>query len=543
MTSPFRSGRLTTFGVSLAPRPNPLAVERLVPQYGFTEAGDLNAPPGSFVSGENVWVRPGLWEPRWRYAQVGTDTPLPAVPVGSAVYDDVSGSRYPVVASDRIVAYLNGDSWDALAYVSGTSNLPPSGTENDRMFGVSVYLPRADANLLLFTNGVDPLFAWAGPSSGTGFSTLTQAPICKDVVLFDNRPVAWNLRDLSSSSQLVTRVAWTVRGDPEDWTTTTSFAGFEDLLDMRGVGTRAFVEGDALYLFSTEEVYLGRKVGPPFIFQFSPLDRTRGLPYPRAALQTSHGVFWLGADKMIYRLSRGIIEAVGAAIQRTLVTEMQSPDRSLFSWNEALAQLTLTYTTSGGAYGQRQFTLNLLNGQWTRHSLPWPVAATVQVAQTTSSATTWGGLTGTIAGQTLTYAEMLGNLGQNAVTDGLVTSAGTVYGASPSATSDGGVTPLHEIVLRSLTSDPSRRKLVTAARLEAAGQANSTLSIAFSGDLGRTIGAETLVTLPALSQSSQFVMRNTVDGAYPAIRLRSSSASTWLVTGLQVEAKVRGPVV
>ena len=541
--STFRRGRLTPFGIPQPARLAPSLSTTFVPALGVQPSVPaLIAPEGSMVSAQNTWVREGGWEPRYRLAQAGTTSPfsVAVAPTGALVYDAVEGGRYDLVASAATLSYLDGMVWRPLTYVSGVSNLPPSGGARDFWFGSSIYLERQDANVLAFTNGVDPLYVWDGPSNGTGYSTLTGAPICADLALFDNRPVCWNIGDLSTSSRLVQRVQWSVRGDIEDWADIGS--GFEDLLDMRGEGTRIFAEEDELILFSTEEIWRGRKVGLPFVFQFAPVTHELGLPYPRAALQTVAGIFWLGRDRLVRRLVGGAVTEVGGTIQRDLHATLQSPDLAFLTWNGALRQLALWYTTTQGQHPNRNWTLHIDTGQWTPHTFAHTLALGAAYVATPSSATTWGGLTGTVAAQTLTYNELLGlGLGQT-LTDGVVASTGTAYALTPSANSDDGQAVLSEWQVPVLTGERTRQKLVDAVRLEAEGGTNSTLSVVVTTDFGRTVGTERLLTFDANGSTvSQYVLHPTAaPGAHLALRFRSSSVSTWRVAGATVEAKLRG---
>ena len=51
------------------------------------------------------------------------------------LYDDLSGDRFPIVLAANEISYLDVDSWRDLTYVSGVSNIPPSGGEGDIWFG------------------------------------------------------------------------------------------------------------------------------------------------------------------------------------------------------------------------------------------------------------------------------------------------------------------------------------------------------------------------------------------------------------------------
>src|SRR5207249_4391777 len=110
---------------------------------------------------------------------------------------------------------------------------------------------------------VDPAFV-ATPSQSTGFSTLTQGLIAKDVAAFDNRIFYWNVRYLSSASQLVQRLAWTTRGNPEESSTTNIGPGFVDVFDMVGTGTRVIPRVDGLLLATDQQVWTAQPLGDAF---------------------------------------------------------------------------------------------------------------------------------------------------------------------------------------------------------------------------------------------------------------------------------------
>lgn len=525
------SGRQSRYGVPVRLPKSITTVARVAPILGWTPFPDLEAPVGSLVSASNLWVRDKRLETRHRLAALGTSNPWHDIPNGAFPYDDIAGTTYPVVTSASTVAYLaDGGTWTPLTYASSLSNYPPTGGRNDLYFGTSVYLPRADLNLAVFTNGVDPLFAWNGPPTTT-FSTLSQAPIAKDIALFDNRPVAWNIKEFSTANRFVTRMAWPVSGDPEDWTGVGS--GTDDLVDMRGAGTRIFATADELVFGSTRELWRGRRIGLPFVFEFQPLSKEIGMAHPRAAIQTPDGIFWLHSDYMVYQFAGGTITPVGAPIQRELHETLLDRDTAFFTNHSDIRQLSLWYSADAN-YPNRAFTFNTLNGTWT------PQRTTQRLAigfsgQPSSSATTWNALVGAFAVQPFTYQQLLG-VGTNSA-DAVVSSAGTAYIFSPSATSDDGQPVLHEAQLGALWADtPNRLKHVGQVRVDCQANSASSLSVAVSTDLGTTFPYEQRFAPSVQSHTSQTKLYCNLSGTFGTVRLRDDSGGNWAVSGLQVVA-------
>jgi hypothetical protein len=454
-------------------------------------------------------------------------------PTGAFLYDDIAGVQYPVATSASTVAYLDGTSWTSLAYVSGTSNIPPSGGLNDLWFGTSVYLERRDLKIGVLTNGVNPLFAWGGPSDGTGYSTLTQGPIAKDVALLDNSVLAWNVRELSSTSRFVQRVQWPVGTDPEDWTGIGS--GFEDLVDMRGEGTRIFTQGDDVILGSTQEIWIGRKIGGPFRFQFSPLLRDIGMPYARAALNTNYGIFFLGNDFMVYRIADRTVEPVGGTIQRELRDTIVGPQNAFLGYNPQVGAMTLYYSVTAGGGAQRAWTYHMGSKAWTPQRFAMPLAASL-VGPTASAATLWNQLTGTIGSQLYTYNELLGTTG--AEREMLFSSTGTAYAYDRSATSDDGNAVTHSVTLP-LHADPFQLVHLGKARLRIAATSASSLSVGYSADGGLTVPVEQRLAISASSAVSWYDAWANIQARVPALRL-SSTNGDWRVADVFIQGQIAG---
>ena len=528
--------RITKFGFPTRIVPQRNFEEIVTPLSGFTDSPPITTPSDSFYSGQNVWIKNGAMFPRSKLSAIGTGT-LGGEPNGFFLYDDISGGATPVITSQDTVAYLENQSFTSLTYVSGTSNLPPTGGPTDEFFGTTVYLERDDINLGVFTNGIDPIFAWEGPSITTGFSTLTQAPIATDMALFDNKLVGWNIQELSSNSRLVQRVQWGVSGDPEDWTGIGS--GFEDLVDMRGAGTRIFASEDRLILATDKEVWEGRRIGFPFIFRFSAIDKTIGMPFKRPVLQTQRGIFWLNDDFNIYRVVGGRITPIGDAIKQVLRNELDPFEEAFFGFNEQQDLLTLYYSTTAGTLPQRAFSFDLVEGHWTPHTYTQELALSGS-AVVSSSATTWGGLIGTLSAQNLTFNQFLGITGANE--EAVFSSNGSAYIFHSEATNDDGSVVEEDAYFGGLFQEDVRSvKFLSEVKLDVSADSASTLSVGGSNNLGETFGEEVQLSISASSTYTQAQVNfNTLLGANPSLRIRSDDGSRWKVARIYARAVKKG---
>lgn len=524
------------------------------PLAGFTTAEDVLAPPSSMISGANVWRENNAMRPRARLTLMGQNaegssfgaTPSPDVINGAFLYQDLDGSAYPVVMSKDTVSFLESPSWMTMNYASGLSNLPPEGGENDHWFGDSVYLARRDLNIGIFTNGVDPMFAWGGPSDGTAFSTLTEAPIVKDVTVFDNSAVGWNVQLLSSSSRFVTRVAWSTPTDPEDWSDINAGAGYEDLIDMRGFGTRIFTLGDEMILATNRELWRGRRIGGPYRFQFSPLERNLGMPYPHAACKTcNYGIFWLNSDYMIYNLSGGQVQPVGQPILQRLRDTLQDFDKAFFAMDEERQQISLFYSVSAGSYPTRAFTLHLDSQTWTPHTYTHQLTTYFPTTYGTA-ANTWAAYTGAFSTMTQSWNELLGITGGEE--PAFASSNGTTFLLSSTASVDG-ESDSSQVVEAQLvtgglfTGDPTMIKFINEIRVDSRTDSASSLSVRLSGNLGGAFVTNDQRAFSLGSNSSQIrAPLAGVSGQYHVIAL-SSEQTGWNVTRVYAKGYTTGQAI
>jgi hypothetical protein len=508
-------------------RPSDITAIGFVPVGGYTEIEDTHVPPGSWVSAANMRVKDGAMRPRSRLTNAGTNRPTNDVINGIWVYNGIAGVRSTMAASQGTVGYFSqNDSWVTLNYASGTSNYPPAGVESDTWFGTSVYEPTADLNIAVFTNSADPMYVWEGPSVTTAFSTMTQGPIAGDVCLFDNRPVAWNIQELSAPNRYVQRVQWPVAGDPYDWNAASIGAGFEDLVDMRGEGTRIFAEEDQMILASTEEIWRGRRVGLPYVFQFSPISRDVGMPYKRAAVQCPFGIAFLSREPQVYLMQGEQLAPIGTPIRDTLFRDLDDPWRAFMSYDPEHLTISLFYKVRDGAtdYPTQEMRYHIDEKVWTRHIYQTQLTVATVGTVATSGSTTWQQLSGTISAQTGSYLDYLGS-GTGHDDTFLGTSGGTVVTYSQLRAKDyGGAsddTVTAYIQTGALFSDPWRTKYVDEVRIDNAGDSASSLSIAVSGSAGAGYGNEQEVSLSLTSNSTQHRINMGVPGDYFALRFTS----------------------
>lgn len=331
------------------------------PTLGWWDGPASQAPAGSVTSGAGFWVREGRLMPRHPLNYMGSNyTPLGSGSdvLGAAEYWSSQASlvggaatipannAFPFLFSAATASYFTGSAWTTLG--SGYSGSGPG-----HYWGVSVYNPRDNDNIFVFGGRAVGASVWSGMlANDRTVRSATQIPFgAQDAVAHDHRMLVWNVRPAgSATTRATTRLAWSAYNAPLDWTGPS--AGFYDLTDVRGDGTRCFVWGNEVVLATNAELWKAVPTGRGG-YEFSPIDRTKGIPYLQAAVATPHGIFWLGADLMLYRYAGGQPEPVGQAIRQTLrrlLRPVQFGDaQSLFGetptlgWHDAAQQLVLFF--------------------------------------------------------------------------------------------------------------------------------------------------------------------------------------------------------
>ena len=522
MTSPVGDRQLQ--GAPAREAPSTLSEARFSPTLGWTDLPDTVSPLGSMISGQNVWIRNARLTPRDRLAILGSNNLLSDAAAGAFEYVSSNGTVFPMIASASTIAYLDGSAWTHLRYQTSPTNDAPSGAATDDFRGVSVYLKRHDANVVIMTNGVDRLFEWQGIDDPTGdasgsdrtnnFSTLSGTPpIAQDIVLFDNRPVVWNTTDVSTGTKFAQRLQWPVKGDPEDWTGIGS--GVEDIIDMMGEGTRLFAEDGRMIAASTKQIWELAESDAPFIFRKRPLSTKVGIPFARASVQTPAGIFFLNNDYMVYRLQGGQLEPIGKQIQRELRTNLKDFTTAFMGWHATAQQVTLYYTETSGNSPERGFTFNTENSTWTPQAFGNAVTA---------------GFEARVA---------------NSLVETLVASDGTALSYSTSAISDGWVSAGELVRSEAVfggfyTDSPNREVFNDEIRLTYTANSGSSLTVEVSLDGGATYGFEERQDLFTSSTATQKRIHPKLSGLYGTMRLRSEDSGTWEIYDIYTRARVQG---
>ena len=496
----------------------------------------VDAPLGSTPSSDNYIMREGGLEPRPMLTLRNTNPQPFSTPVlGGWEVADVTNNRYPLISGTTVLAWYSTGSWSRLSYVPAYGiDSPPAGSNSSYWDATQVYYDTRDENIAVLANGsYQSLYCWE--ANTTVFSTLTGAPPAKYVTAFDNYLLAFNIRDPGSgSSAYVQRVQWSDRGSASSWTG--GLSGFEDLLDMRGQGTRIMAQENRLILFSDAEIWQGYSSDFPFVFRFQPLDRSVGCPYPFTATSTPQGIIFLSRNLQTYLLpkSGGAAVPIGQRMHRSIRDSLDAPERAWSVYDQNTDQWQLYHAIQGGSgTPQRAVYLNLQDGSWAQQSfdrvsggISLTRGFSVSGIATSSSATTWGGLFAAgvrWADLSMSWAALGGLTNtQDARSVYIGSSGGTMYELSSTATSDNGVGV--ESRWRStglLGFEPDAQKSVTGLKIDYQANSASSLTVRFSQNAGASFEAGRRINLPATSGISQAEDYPYLPARYPMLEVTS----------------------
>lgn len=544
------------------------------PIDGWVGGDALDAPPGSCVSGKNIWIENNSLVPRPGLTSVGTVDFLSGPITGIATYvrSDPTGVRaYPIqdylfaASKEQLTSqatFAMGTpsysqhteawvSWKTMSIESagGKTYSDTLAIGRSRLMSSSVYLERLGYPVLVFGFPTANNAANIGvcSSANTAVSYLTGAPnVIGDIVAFDNSPIAWGI--YSEGAMIGNRVQWPVGSDMEDWTGIGS--GAEDLVDMSGTATRAFVQGDELLLATQKEIWRGRKVGGAYRFQFSPMIREMGIPFPDAAVKTPHGIFFLGTDYMVYRLSGGAIQPVGQAILQELRDTIYSDTEytaaiygnTHMSYDPRHGIVTLHYSNSSLGYGNpKAFSLHLLDGmKWTPQEFGLGIydscVANIEHGSKAFHQANFGSASAAPFGlDEVVYSGSTAVIGSSTVT-----TFGSVMVHSFTTNLDNGEPRESQYYSGGIfTGDNENMKLMTEVRVDTRADSSSNLSIAASGNLGGAFATEAEFAVSVQSNTSQTRVFPKVSGQYHQIRVTSEDTG-WKLTRIGTKAQITG---
>lgn len=503
--------RRSLFGFPPPPAPQSVVTTRLIP---LTPGISRDQPwparaPGSANSMTNFLPLDGVLQPRSRLSSLNTLRTLNGVvtAIGVINYGNPINSPRAWLASSRSFGLLCSGGSISLASFTSAFGLGMSILTASNAFWwnfAQIYSANLNDNMLVAagpdtTGGSNTsLIALyqASPTVAPQYSFLTGAPRAAAVGEFDNYLVAFNVNGFMN------RVQWPVRGEPSNWTGEGS--GFEDLLEMRGVGAAVVPTPDGrVYLMSNEEIWYGVRAAYPAQFNFFPLEPDVGVQDAASIQHCDRGIIFLATDKSVRLLPFGGGRSVNLSpsLQATL-RDIVNADYSAGTFQGVYDPLTKAYyLTCQHGLSRRSYVINTETGAW--------------------GYTTIAALQGNGGGLAVRSGEYI-NTSQIVL---IANSTGTVYSLNSTLGTDSGSTVTATWQSAQIATDlPGNWKQVTEVALDYRTTSRSTVTLKLSTDGGNnyeTTGqALSLASAPA---GSRVVAQTYQGGAFPALQLDSNS--------------------
>lgn len=538
-----------------------LKVEVFHPTHGIDSSSAPQGLKPGFSPHAYNWVpTQGHIAPRSGLSCFAGNTGINDYALGAWRMNDLEGGQHGVVASCKTLSMLTSYAtnlapfgWSTLSYQkpSTSSDNLPSGTTRDYWQAAVVYDPVSDRNIMALANGKDlPKVITLTDSvqtfsDMTGFASL--ASRAKAVAAFDNRLVWLNIGE--SAATYPQRVLWSPRGLPHNYQLADG-AGFEDLLDMQGVGTKIVAEKDGILIFSEEEIWRGRKRFDAYAFDFYPVERKFGCPYPNTIAVTPIGVVFLARDLELYTVRGDQVIALGPAdseadasrIQPLLENEMVEAERAFAVYNTTDRRYELYYPASGDAgnkYPQRAIFYGIAERSYFPQQLATEVSAGFEMRDPGDLGPTWEQLA------SLTWEDMarswddLADPGVGYMVH-LVSSAGTSYRLHEGHPTDDGsmITAVWRSSGLNNPQDQMNYDRLSEVFVEYSQGANAQLGLYGTPDLGDTFPSGMTITLPSNRGRATFPVN--VEGVAPGFELRVTDGTKPRIARIQAVLRPGG---
>jgi len=185
-------------------------------------------------------------------------------------------------------------------------------------------------NMLIFTNGKDPVKKWEG--TGNIADLGGNPPKAKLVALLQNHVVLGWI-DPGGPSEDPQRIQWSDIGNPEVWS-----GGDAGALSLRDEPTPIVAMAqmrDSLIVYKPNAIYLVDYTGFPFTMSTRRIVAGVGPISGRAVIFWQDVHYFLGGDGVVYRLTPAGVEPVGQAVERAIIGELNYDRRHhVFGWAE-----------------------------------------------------------------------------------------------------------------------------------------------------------------------------------------------------------------
>jgi hypothetical protein len=234
-------------------------------------------------------------------------------------------------------------------------------------------------NLLIFTNGRDPIQKWDGISA-TVQPLGGSPPKARRIAVFQNHVVlAWI--DPTGTTPQPQQIRWSDLGLAEVWSG--GEAGALSFVDEPSGVLEIVPLRDSLIAYKEDAIYVVEYTGFPFTMSTRRLATGTGIFAPRMVVDVRDAHYFVGTDRQIYRLTLSGPEPIGQAVRVGMFEELayQYRHRSFGFLNDADNEVYFVIPTSTSKDPNVAYILSYLEDKWGRRELPATAASAKGVRQ------------------------------------------------------------------------------------------------------------------------------------------------------------------
>ena len=528
----------TKHGFPVGSPSKPKSIQRIFrPTLGL-HSGDMpqDLPPGFTPEARNFVTEQGAITPRSGLSRFGNFS-VGAPVLGADELLDVNGNSMAVIGSALSLYHYHAsnDSWSRLSYLPAstiTVNNPPSGNSTEYWQFAQIFDDSLNGYLGLASNGTNFVKFFSVNASATTFSDFTwiynidQTKAAKAISVLADRVVLFNSIS-SAGTQHPTRVMWSARGLPRDFTRLNG-AGYEDLVDMRGEGTACVRQQDSLMLFTDREIWVGQPTLDDYAFRFYRISDKLGCPFPRTAVSTPFGVLFVSRDLDVYVATpQGEVQPISkledgtSRIASYLGNGLINANRSWAVYNAMKRRYELYYahSESGQGFPTRALYYSIDDKSWMPQRFNHELSIGCDLKDP-GTLTTWNDLTQTFDSFDRAWDSIAAGDERRDVMP--FSSGGTAYRLLSTQTTDDGTAIDARWRSHGLARGMEQTHL-TEVWLDYSVASNSSVSMWPTADYGATFGTPAALSL--VSTKRQTFIPTWVTGQSPQFELRVADGS------------------
>jgi hypothetical protein len=507
----------------------PKKLLRLQPQRGFmSDTADHEASEAFYTGVENVEFRDGFAT----RLQGFRDAYEPEIALIAP------GEFYHSVNAD-----LNNLNWWLMCEQNGEIHAMTTGVVSKIDAGMfqSVQRPWQYSSSLLngipiISNSLDEPIFWSGTGDAAILPDWPATESCKFISVLKYHIFAMNISGVGGEFDNLVRFSAAAEPGtvPDSWTPQAdNDAGSVELSDSPGPILCAYPLGDVLYIYKKNATYQARYVGGQNVFAFRKVQSASGALTPRSVCDVG-GAHFIVSDGDILLNDGTTRRSVGESrVRDWLFDQLDSEEwRQLFcTYNRAKDEVIVGFPSNGSTYCNRALVYDLSRDAFGVRDLNQTTHSTTGVIDDETPADTWANRTEVWADAVSPWASSL----DIAATDSLVGLQAVTFVQDDVNNS----TVLNAAVARAgLTfGEPERVKFVKRVHVRTR-RPFGTLNVRVGGQMEPN-GAMTWSDTVTISGTESIVNAFAV-GRYIAVEVRSDDGNVWKITGIDLEAELRG---